>query len=363
MNFPKSIYTGRLRKLQELMEKSRVSSVIIPPGPNFFYLTGFEAETMERLAAIVVTGQGITAICPDLMKDQLQANSWIDEILSWNDAQDPYSLLSNIVPKGTVAIDGSLPYAHYRRIDRLLDGDKILADDFMVKLRIRKDDHEMSAIAEAVQRSEAALQDTIDTISYGITERNIARRLEENFAERGLQGPAFQTIVATGPNSAIPHHVPGDRKLHPGDVLLLDFGGRYNGYASDITRTFFAGSIPDAFREIYEAVRDANETARNLTGQGMEYQAIDSAARKLISDRGFGNFFIHRLGHGLGISVHEDPYLVGGNTSKVEEDVVFTIEPGVYIQGKGGVRIEDTNRFDGKSCRAFNRFTRDIMVI
>lgn len=363
MHIQKSVYTERLARLQELMEKSDVASVIIPPGPNFFYLTGFETESMERLAAIIVTGHGIIAICPDLMKEQLLANSWIDEIRSWNDAQDPYSMIKNLVPRGRVAIDGSLPYMHYARMHRFLAGEDILADDLMAKLRIMKDEHEISAIAEAVRRSEAALQDTIETLVPGMTEISIARRLEEKFAERGLQGPAFQTIVASGPNSSIPHHVPGNRKLDYGDILLMDFGGRYNGYASDITRTFFLGNVPESFREIYEAVRDANETARGIIAPGVEYQEMDAAARKVISGRGFGKFFIHRLGHGLGISVHEDPYLVAGNTSMVQENAVFTIEPGIYIQGKGGVRIEDTNRFDGKSCTAFNGFTRDLTVI
>lgn len=345
------------------MNKFDVNSVIIPPGPNFFYLTGFETESMERLAALIVTDSGITAIVPELMRDQLLENSWLDDLVSWNDSQDPYSLLKTIIPGGRIAIDGGLPYLHYRRIRNVIEGDELLADDLTVSLRMKKDEHELAAIAEAVHRSEAALEDLLDILSVGMTEVYVAKKLDDLLTERGLQGAAFNTIVASGPNSAMPHHVPGDRKLSRGDAMIIDFGGRYYGYASDITRTFFIGYIPDEFRTIYDTVRKANETARDSMQPGTEYQAADAAARNVISKSGYGKFFIHRLGHGLGISVHEDPYLVAGNNSVLQKDTVFTIEPGIYIPGKGGVRIEDTNYFDGKSCIAFNDLTRDPTVI
>lgn len=346
-----------------IMCKRSIDSVILPPGPDFFYFTGFETEAMERLTLLVIGQNEYRVLCPSLMRDQLSSESWVDEIRAWNDDQDPYSLANDIIPRGTVAVGGGLPYLHYFHLRGIVGNDAVLADEIMWTLRERKDDAELAAISYAVTASEKSLTDIIREIKPGLTETAVARMLEQSFLDHGLQGPAFDTIVASGPNSAIPHHSPGGRKLVPGDPIVIDFGGRYKGYASDITRTYFIGKPDSKTEEIYQTVLQANEESRRMAIPDVTYGDMDYHARSIIRDHGYGEFFIHRLGHGIGISVHEPPYLVNGNREKLVEGSVFTIEPGIYIPGRVGVRIEDTNYFDGKSCRELNRLTRDLQIL
>ena len=363
MYFQKSVYVSRTAKVQKILEQQGIASMLIPPGPDFFYFTGFEAESMERLAVLAITSDRVLLVCPSLMKEQAEESTWVEEIAAWNDEQDPYAMLASSLPEGRCAIGGMLPYSMLSGLRSAIRGQDILADTFTAPLRIAKDDAELQTIHDAVKKSEAALLDTVPEISAGMTEISIARILDGKMVEHGLQGPAFQTIVSAGSNSAMPHHSPDGTEVKPGDMLVIDFGGRHNGYASDITRTFFLGKPDARFETIYDLVREANEESRNGAGPESTYGGLDARARSVIEMGGYGKYFIHRLGHGLGISVHEDPYVVGGNRQRLIRNSVFTIEPGIYIPGKGGVRIEDTNYFDGSHCVAFNTMTREMQII
>ncbi|MEM0156444.1 MAG: Xaa-Pro peptidase family protein [Thermoplasmataceae archaeon] len=361
--FQKSVYASRIAKIQKIMEQQGIASMVIPPGSDFFYFTGFETESMERLTLLVITADRAALICPSLMKEQAEQSTWVDEIEAWTDDQNPYALLGSYLPVGKCAIGGTLPYSMLGNLRSAIRGDDILADAFTVPLRTVKDQYELQTISEAVRKSEAALVDTLPEISAGVTETDIARILDSKMVEHGLQGPAFQTIVSAGANSAMPHHTPDSTPVKPGDMLVIDFGGRHKGYASDITRTFFMGKPDAEFERIYALVRKANEESRNTAGHESTYESLDAAARSVIESGGYGRYFIHRLGHGLGISVHEDPYVVSGNQQRLIMNSVFTIEPGIYITGKGGVRIEDTNYFDGSRCIAFNALSREMQTL
>lgn len=356
----------RIERLRELMEQNHIDVFLIPPGPNFFYFSGFETESMERLTLMVVTRNSVSVVSPKLMEEQLEENSWIENIRSWKDDEYPYRIARREISRAKpslVAIDGALPYFHYSGLFERLRVRKVLGDRILSTLRMVKDSGEIEKISTAVGKSESALKRTVDYISDEITEKQLAARLDENMMAAGLDRPAFSSIVASGPNSSIPHHSPTGRRIGRYEPIVIDFGGRYQGYASDTTRTFFIDRASPEMEEIYEVTRNAQETTVKQLNSESTYADADHIAREAIAARGYGQNFIHRLGHGLGISVHEEPYLVPDNRNTLQENSVFTIEPGIYLPGKGGVRIEDTVQFSRKRCTPFNNFTREIGLL
>ncbi len=364
MYFPKQVFTRRIERLQEKMKESRLGGIIIPPGPNFFYFTGMETESMERFAALIITEKRICVLCPKLMASQVLEESWINDIIPWSDGTNPFTELGRIFPsEENIGLDGQIPYFHFDELRRSLNRTFELSDQVVSTLRTTKGQEELEVIREATRLSEKSLMDVMTNIEEGITEKQLARLLENSFLENGLDSPAFSTIIAFGKNSAMPHHNVNSTKLKKEDSIIIDYGGRYHGYASDNTRTFFYDRPSEKMEQIYEAVREANESARAQISDSTSYAQMDKIARDIITSKGYGDKFIHRLGHGLGISVHEPPYLVPENIAQVKTNSVFTIEPGVYIDELGGVRIEDTNYFDGTKCVPFNTMTREMMIL
>ncbi|WP_393970819.1 Xaa-Pro peptidase family protein [Oxyplasma meridianum] len=364
MYFKESVYRSRVDRVMRSMEQGGVDFMLIPPGPNFFYLTGLETESMERIALLILEKDSVKVICPELMKEQILEETWVRDIISWGDDTDPYMLAGQMLKNSkNTAIEGNLPYFHYKAMRKYINGLESDADQIMNSLRIEKDEGELAAIREAVRRSERSLQNSIGEINEGITEKKFSTILEEEMQENGLDSPAFSSIVSFGKNAALPHHSPDGTKLVKGDSVVIDFGGRYMGYASDTTRTFFFGNPGEEMMNIYEAVKQANQKVEKKIDPQTTYSSMDAMARSVIDTAGYGDRFIHRLGHGLGISVHEEPYLVPKNTHMVMKNSVFTVEPGIYIPGKGGVRIEDTNYFDGSTCVSFNKLKKDLFII
>lgn len=356
----------RIEQLRELMAQNRVDVFLIPPGPNFFYFSGFGTESMERLTLMIVTRNTVSIISPKLMEEQLEESSWVEDIRSWSDEENPYRMARTAISRAKpslVAIDGTLPYFHYSGIFERLRVRKVLGDRMLSSLRMVKDSDEIEKISGAISKSESALRKTVDYISDEATERDVASRLNDSMLSEGLDGPAFQTIVAAGVNSSVPHHSPTDRKIKRYEPIVIDFGGRYRGYASDTTRTFFIDGASPRMEEVYEITRKAHETTVDQLTEESTYGDADRIAREVISSRGYGQRFIHRLGHGLGISVHEEPYLVPDNTLKMLENSVFTVEPGIYLPKEGGVRIEDTVQFKNGTCLPFNRFSHEMGLL
>ncbi|MFF7248896.1 aminopeptidase P family protein [Embleya sp. NPDC008237] len=210
-------------------------------------------------------------------------------------------------------------------------------------LRRIKDPAEIAALRIACEIGDRAIGEMIESILVGRTERHIAMELERRMADHGADAVAFPTIVATGPNSAIPHHDPGDRRVEDGDFLKIDFGARYRGYHADMTRTFVIGTEPAGWQqEIYGVVFAAQKAGREALAPGVEAVAVDRAAREVIEQAGYLEFFKHGLGHGVGLEIHEDPHLGPTATGKLDACMPVTVEPGIYLPGRGGVRIEDT---------------------
>jgi Xaa-Pro dipeptidase len=229
---------------------------------------------------------------------------------------------------------------------------------------MRKDAAEIDAMQRAVKIAETALEATLAQVKVGMTERAVAGILIQELYNNGCDPELpFLPIIAAGPNSANPHATVSDRKIAAGDLLLFDWGANVDGYFSDLTRTFAVGEISEEFKRIYEVVKLANQAGRVAAKPGAPCSAVDDAARKAITDAGFGQYFTHRTGHGLGMEAHEDPYMRAGNSLKLEPGMTFTVEPGIYLDGRGGVRIEDNVVITTDGARTLSSFPRELRMI
>jgi len=237
------------------------------------------------------------------------------------------------------------------------------ADTLIAPLRMIKDADEIAAMRRAIEITERALDDVLDDVRVGLTERQIANLLTQALLQRGAEGLAFEPLIQSGPNTALPHATAGERVIRSGEVLLLDFGITLGGYNSDITRTFVMGEASAEIKKIYELVKQANAAGRAAAKPGATGQDVDRAARKVIAEAGYGQYFTHRTGHGLGLEGHEPPYIVEGNAVPLAVGHTFTIEPGIYVPGLGGVRIEDDMIITENGAESLTTYDRELRMI
>lgn len=341
----------RMKKLIEILQGSDMEGIALNPGPTLTYLTGMNFHLMERPTVLLVSRAGVSGvILPFLEKGKLpeellniRAFTYGDDPNAWPSAFEEAKEALEIV-QGKWGVEPTrLRYLELSYLKNampnveFLDGSAVFSS-----LRINKDEDEIGKMKRAVKIAQSALLETLEHIKEGMTEKEIANVLIIQLLRAGSDPELpFAPIVAVGENSANPHAVPTNRALGPGDLLLIDWGASYDGYFSDITRTFTFGAVDTELLKIGEIVMQANYSARQIGQPGIEAGAVDRAARSVISTAGYGHAFIHRTGHGLGLEAHEDPYIFGENDSTLTTGATFTIEPGIYLPGKGGVRIED----------------------
>ena len=330
---------GRLEKLREFMRTKKIDYMIVGPGSNMFYLTGFLEEQMERPLFFVVDNWNAYFLAPKLYEEQLSKLNF--PIITYNDDENPYKKLS--IEKGKViAIDDilwssfTIDIINYFSPSQLVKGSEI-----MKELRIIKSDDEIDIMKKGVEIAEKSFLNTISQIKAGLTERKIAEMLVDEFINNGAEGVSFEPIVTSGPNTSMPHLRSTSREIKEGDVIIFDFGVKYKGYSTDTTRVVSIGNPSEEVNKIYEIVKEAQQKAEDSIKEGVMACDIDKTARQVISIYGYGEYFIHRTGHGIGIDVHEDPYIAPNYKRKLEKNMVFTIEPGIYLPGKFGIRIED----------------------
>jgi Xaa-Pro dipeptidase len=238
------------------------------------------------------------------------------------------------------------------------------AEPIFARLRMTKDEHELDKMREAVTVAERALMATLPFLRAGLTEREAAAELLTQTIRAGSDSELpFAPIAASGPNSALPHATITDRRLQPGDLLTLDWGAARDGYVADLTRTFAVGEIDPELKRIYELVKDANAAGRAAAWPGVTCADVDAAARTVIAAGGYGEFFVHRVGHGLGLEGHEDPSVHGQNQTRLEAGMTFTVEPGIYLPGRGGVRIEDDVVVTADGGESLSTWPRELQVI
>lgn len=355
-------------RLDTLLAKSGADLVAFAPGENMMYFTGLRFHLSERPIIGFYGEQGLSFIIPELEAAKLEARPDLEaRRFMWTDESGYDSAFSEAVSSlaaagACCAMDGqTLRFFEWRALERAgLSSTRALdAGELFLDMRACKAPEEIANMQRAVDISEAALRATMDWARPGMTERQIADRLSAEMLARGAQGLAF-LLALTGEKSGLPHGDTGDRVWGEDEFLLIDFGARYNDYPADITRTFCHGEPTARMRAMYDAVYDANKAAREIARAGLSCAAVDRAARDVIDAAGFGEYFIHRLGHGLGLSVHELPNIVAGNEQLLQPGMVFTIEPGVYIPGVGGVRIEDNVVVTDDGIESLTSYPREL---
>ena len=343
------VFARRIERLQAELKTRKLELFIAEPSTNFQYFTGYNPGRSERLILVMIPVTGTPAlICPSFEVERIKRNAAITDVRGWEEEQNPWKLVKKAGQEmkpphrnGSAAVEPSTSYQSFLHIEDELGGWKFTNGAALTeRLRIIKSPEEIALIRQAIAVTEASIAATFSQLAVGMTERDVATLLSREMASRGAPGGG---LVQFGPSSALPHGGPSAGALARETVVLIDAGSRVQGYTSDITRTTWFGDAPsDEFKKVYNLVHDAQTAAiENAKPFTTQCQDVDRAARKVITDGGYGQFFTHRLGHGMGMDGHEVPYMVEGNETRLEPGMVFTDEPGIYQLNKFGVRIED----------------------
>lgn len=362
----------RLQRLVEEIPAHGLDGIALVPGPNLLYVSGIHMHPSERPTVLFVPADDDPAIVIPTLEAMKAREAGIaeDRIFDWNDAEGYAGAFQQACAHLELA-DYLLGVEtlHMRVLElqllqRFIPGLQTApAEPALAALRTIKEPAEIAAMEKAIAISEQALQRILHRIRPGLTEKQVAAMLTQELLVSGADSIAFGPIVCSGPNSASPHATPTNRPLQRGDLIVIDWGVYVDDYPSDLTRTFALGEIDPQLRRVYETVRLANEAARQAVRPGMTGQQIDRIARDVIEDAGYGEYFIHRTGHGLGLEVHEPPDMSPVNAEPLVAGNVFTIEPGIYLPGLGGVRIEDNIVVTANGGRSMTSFPRELTVI
>ena len=362
-------HARRRQRAGELMTAAGYGAAAFVPGPNFNYLTGLDFHLMERPTILFVTGSGdVLAIMPELERLKWSGSFPGAPTFFWQDSDgfetafaDAVAALGDI----TVCVEGGrMRMFEYDALCRhmvpeaVVDGDRVLA-----ALRMAKDAEEIAALGQAIAISEQALAETLAEVRAGVTEKEVQKLLGNRLLEGGADAIAFGPIALAGARAANPHGTPGDTELRPGDVLLIDFGGRLGGYNADITRTFFIGHATDEHAAIYETVLAANRLGRQICSPDLTAHDLDTAVTGVLRGSPFAELIVHKTGHGLGLDVHEPPQIMIGNHEPLIPGAVITIEPGLYREGEIGVRIEDDVLVTESGSTSLTGFDRQLRIL
>jgi Xaa-Pro aminopeptidase len=378
---PPATYGARIQRSQAQAERDGVAALLIGVGPELQWLVGYGARGMERLTLLIVPASGRpTLVVPRLEAPAARVAPGIEaglaDLVSWTETQDPTALVAEVL--GTdgghttddrVLVSDGLRAAFLLRLrDSLGDATFGVASKLLGPLRAVKDADEQALLRQAAQAADRTVIAIASGRLVGRTEADVAREVRERLVDEGHDEAAFW-IIASGPNSASPHHEPGSRVIRAGEPIVIDIGGHIGGYFSDITRTVWvtggdsANGPDDEFRRLHGLVQAAQAAGREAVRPGVAAQELDRTARRVIDDGGYGEQFLHRLGHGIGLEVHEDPYLVEGNMETIQTGHAFSVEPGIYLEGRYGARIEDIVLCGKDGADTLNQAPRDLPVV
>jgi Xaa-Pro aminopeptidase len=363
----------RLELAAAAAAKAGLAALLLSPGPDLRYLTGYDAHQLERLTCLTVPAAGADGGRPFLVVPRLelpaaQASGAGDlglELIPWDETDDPYALVAKRLGPvtGRIGLSDRMWALMVLGIrDALPGADQVLASTALRRLRMRKTPAEVAALREAGEAIDRVHARVPGWLRAGRTERQVAADIADAILEEGHARVDF-TIVASGPNAASPHHDVSGRVLQRGDAVVVDIGGTMpSGYCSDCTRTYVIGTPPPEFAAYYEVLRDAQDAACAAVKPGVTAEAVDAAAREPITAAGYGEYFVHRTGHGIGLECHEDPYIVSGNTEPLQPGMTFSIEPGIY-PGPHGARIEDIVVCTEQGCERLNNASRELVCV
>lgn len=356
---------GALSGLRQWMAGRHLGAAYVTNPVSIAYLTGFSANPHERLMALVVSSRDATLIVPALEHEKAMKNARDASVRGWRDGEDAYALVADALGRQReIAVEKEhITLFASERITTITGASELIDVGGEVRrMRLVKRADEVEKIQRAAAITDAAGELVLSRLRPGMSELDIALMMGSAIGERGGT-LAFGTLVQSGPNSAMPHATPSGRKLEQGDFVLLDFGAALDGYMSDSTRMAVVGEPSPKQREIFDTVLRAHDAAIDAVRSGVTTGDVDAAARRVIEDAGYGPQFFHRIGHGLGMEAHEDPSLDPGSTNLLQTGMVFTIEPGIYVEGFGGVRIEDDVVVEESGCRVLTQADRTLKVV
>jgi Xaa-Pro dipeptidase len=368
-----SMTQSRFDKLNASLRGSDLDAVILNPGPTLTHLTGLRFHLMERPVVLLFAKDQVPAIVlPELELQKVASLPYDIEVFAYPENPSEWGAVFRKAAQ-SLGLDGKrigveprqLRLLEFRYVkDGAPEADYPDADDVLSELRLRKDKAEVEAMRQAVKIAQDALEATIPSFKIEMTEKALAAELVTQLLRHGSDPEIpFAPIVSSGPNGANPHASPSDRKLQAGDLLVVDWGAAYEGYISDLTRTFAVGEVAEEYMKIHKIVQASNAAGRAAAGPGVPCANVDKAARDVIEKAGYGEYFTHRTGHGIGMEGHEEPYMRGDNMRLLEPGMAFTVEPGIYLPGRNGVRIEDNVVITETGAVVLSDMPREIRIV
>ena len=361
----------KINQISTYLSENNLDAAFITTPDNVFYVSGFRSNPHERLFGVVIFKDADPLmICPKMEVPDAKEAGWSFDVVGHQDTDQPWQLLKEAIERKGVNIAQLAIEKSHMTVERLEALQELFPqasfarlDDQLNSMRVVKDESELVILRKAAEYADYAIEVGVSEIAEGKTELEILTAIELALKKKGIAHMSFDTMVLSGPKTASPHGKPGDRKIQKGDFILFDLGVIYKGYCSDITRTVSFGEPSDAQREGYETVRQAEQDAVDAVKPGVRAMDLDKIARDVITQAGYGEFFTHRLGHGLGISVHEFPSVTGNNEMELIEGMVFTIEPGIYDPSITGVRIEDDVVVTKNGVEVLTKYPKELVII
>ncbi len=358
---------NRLNRLREAMQHENVELCVLGPGAHLAWLIGVRPHADERPLLFCLTQNYAGFLMPSLEAESARKQTELP-FHTWSDAEGPESALAECLVAAGASQATSIVLDETMRadfaaliLDSLPNADRQFTASTVGALRMRKDASEFDILKRNALCADSAMQAAWSTMKVGMSELDVADIVRESFKSQGAQ-PLFN-IIGTGGNGAYPHHHTGEAVLQHGDIVVMDIGGGMNGYSSDITRMVCMGNPPEAYAKVHSVVESAVQAALHAAKPGVKAHEVDDAARKVITDAGYGEFFMHRTGHGMGVEIHETPYITSSSQTILEEGMVFSIEPGIYLQKQFGLRLEDIVILRNDGPEVLSELPRDLQII
>lgn len=361
----------RIKALGEWLSAEQADVAIITSTENVFYFSKFYSDPHERVLAIVIfPNHEPFLVCPKMEVESAKNAGFEQEVFGYSDTEDPWLLIKNEIKKRVHTVRQIAIEKTHMNVDRyetickaFPDAAFIQAEEKLNQLRLIKDEEELEKLKRACELADYAIEVGVSAIREGVSELEIVAAIEYELKKKGVEKMSFDTTVLAGAKAASPHGSPDLTKVEKGDFVLFDLGVIYQGYCSDITRTVAFSDVREEDALVYETVRKAEEAAVLASRPGITCADLDLTARKIIQEAGFGEYFTHRLGHGLGISIHEYPSVTETNPLILQKGMVFTIEPGIYIPNKVGVRIEDDVFITDNGAETLTKYPKHLQIV